>query len=126
MTFCSLSTFRPDQLWMVYQLESAQNRPVLNSEANWTATYRRDSTLATPYGWWRGTDEEEEEEESGMTADFAGGREGRVAWFVSNCQASNRRLEYARELSKHFPVDIFGSCGELKCSRVGGYLKKDI
>ena len=105
---------------MVYQLESAQNRPVLHSEANWTATYRRDSTLAAPYGWWRpdSDDEAEEQEESGHTADFAGAREGRVAWFVSNCQASNRRLEYARALSTHYPVDIFGACGELKCSRV--------
>ena len=104
---------------MVYQLESAQNRPVLHSEANWTATYRRDSTLATPYGWWRpDSDDEAEEEESGHSADFAGAREGRVAWFVSNCQASNKRLEYARALSTHYPVDIFGACGELKCSRV--------
>ena len=45
--------YRPDQLWLVYQLESAKNRHFLHSEANWTATYRRDSTLATPYGWWR-------------------------------------------------------------------------
>ena len=43
---------------MVYQLESAQNRPGLHSEANWTATYRRDSTLAAPYGWWRTDDDD--------------------------------------------------------------------
>ena len=113
--------YRPDQLWLVYQLESAKNRPVLHSEANWTATYRQDSTLAAPYGWWRADDDdqaEDEDEESGLTADFAGSREGRAAWFVSNCHASNRRLEYARALSAHYPVDIFGACGELKCSRV--------
>ena len=50
-------------------------------------------------------------------ADFVGVREPRVAWFVSNCNADNKRLEYARSLSRHYPVDIFGKCGELKCSR---------
>ena len=113
---------------MVYQLESAQNRHGLHSEANWTATYRRDSTLAAPYGWWRTDDDdqaEEEDDESGLTGDFAGAREGRVAWFVSNCHASNRRLEYARALSAHYPVDIFGACGELKCSRVSLRLEFD-
>lgn len=101
---------------MVYQLESAQSRPYLNSQANWTATYRRDSTLATPYGWWS-DDGEEEEQDDDSHADFVGVREPRVAWFVSNCNANNKRLEYARSLSKYYPVDIFGKCGELKCSR---------
>jgi glycoprotein 3-alpha-L-fucosyltransferase len=40
-----------------------------------------------------------------------------VAWFVSNCGARNRRLQYAHELQKHIPVDIYGSCGTKKCPR---------
>ena len=112
---------RPDQLWMIYQLESAQNRPFLSSEANWTATYRRDSTLVTPYGWWRPAEdgeEDEEDEDTAVTADFAGAREGRVAWFVSNCAADNQRLEYGRAMGGSYPVDVYGKCGELRCSRV--------
>ena len=27
-----------------------------------------------------------------------------VAWFVSNCNARNNRLQYARELAKHIQV----------------------
>lgn len=112
---------RPDQLWLIYQLESAQNRPFLSSEANWTATYRRDSTLVTPYGWWRPSEDSEEDaedENTAVTADFAGAREGRVAWFVSNCAADNQRLEYGRALGGSYPVDVYGKCGELRCSRV--------
>ena len=110
---------RPDQLWLIYQLESAQNRPFLSSEANWTATYRRDSTLVTPYGWWRPSEDSEEDGEYENTAaDFAGAREGRVAWFVSNCAADNQRLEYGRALGGSYPVDVYGKCGELRCSRV--------
>ena len=104
---------------MLYQLESAQNRPFLSSEANWTATYRRDSTLVTPYGWWRPSEDGEEDGEYENTAaDFAGAREGRVAWFVSNCAADNQRLEYGRALGGSYPVDVYGKCGELRCSRV--------
>ena len=112
---------RPDQLWLVYQLESARNRPFLHSGANWTATYRRDSTLVAPYGKWLSHAQEEiEEGEEGEEEDYGRGREGRVAWLVSNCNAHNPRLEYGRALSKYFPVDIMGLCGDRtnKCPRV--------
>lgn len=41
----------------------------------------------------------------------------KVAWFVSNCSARNNRLQFAHELSKYIEVDIYGACGNLKCSR---------
>lgn len=41
----------------------------------------------------------------------------KVAWFVSNCSARNNRLAYAKELSKYIQVDIYGACGNFKCSR---------
>ncbi|VVD03750.1 unnamed protein product [Leptidea sinapis] len=40
-----------------------------------------------------------------------------VAWFVSNCHARNRRLQYARQLSKFISVDIYGACGSHHCPR---------
>lgn len=40
-----------------------------------------------------------------------------MAWFVSNCSARNGRLAYARELGKYISVDIYGTCGPLKCPR---------
>jgi Glycosyltransferase family 10 (fucosyltransferase) C-term len=40
-----------------------------------------------------------------------------VAWFVSNCNDRNGRLNYARELSKHISVDIYGKCGTKTCPR---------
>ena len=39
---------------------------------------------------------------------YAMGKTRKVAWFVSNCNARNKRIEYARELSKYIEVDIFG------------------
>ena len=113
---------------MVYQLESAQSRPFLDRNANWTATYRRDSTLVAPYGWWKSNnddmedDDDTDDSDNVVSADFAGVREGRVAWFVSNCDANNKRLEYAEQLAKHYPLDIFGKCGNLRCPRVSNCL----
>ena len=40
-----------------------------------------------------------------------------VSWSVTNCKDQNGRLAYARKLSEYINVDIFGSCGPLKCSR---------
>lgn len=36
---------------------------------------------------------------------------------MSNCYASNGRLEYAKELAKHIQVDIYGACGSKICPR---------
>ncbi|KAK5969092.1 Fucosyl transferase [Trichostrongylus colubriformis] len=43
----------------------------------------------------------------------------RAAWFVSHCATNSLRESYVRELKKSFPVDIYGSCGQLKCARGG-------
>ena len=40
-----------------------------------------------------------------------------VAWFVSNCEARNNRLDYAKNLSQFIGVDIYGKCGTKKCPR---------
>lgn len=47
-----------------------------------------------------------------------------AAWFVSNCEAKNKRLEFGeqlrRELKKYGQIlHIYGSCGELKCPTDG-------
>ena len=36
---------------------------------------------------------------------------------ISNCNARNNRLEYAKELKEHIIVDIYGDCGTKQCAR---------
>ncbi|KAJ4444224.1 hypothetical protein ANN_06015 [Periplaneta americana] len=117
-----------------------------NDVFNWTATYRRDSDIVAPYERWAYYDERVKQnprpdhnyaanktKKSLMLAgsEFQSlGRaivkedeyeevrwDGIVAWFVSNCGARNRRLQYAHELQKHISVDIYGACGTKKCPR---------
>ena len=106
----------PSQLWIVYLLEPPiRIRRVSEvGTANWTATYRSDSEIVTPYEKWVYYDPEVKTRS--QTRNYAKGKTKKVAWFVSNCHARNNRLQYARELARHIDVDIYGKCGSLKCS----------
>lgn len=105
------------QVWILYFLECPYHtQSVRFADAiNWTATYRRDSDLVAPYERWTYYDPKVRQKL--QQRDYAANRTKKVAWFVSNCSARNGRLAYARELSKYIHVDIYGTCGPLKCPR---------
>ena len=103
-----LSAKRPGQIWVAFFLESPLNSQSLASFRNkldWMATYRRDSTLVTPY----------EKFVSFPNAsvplappvrNYATGKTKMAAWFVSNCMAGNGRLRYVQELQQYIQVCI--------------------
>jgi len=108
----------PGQLWMMYALESPLHWVLPRNQGkmiNWTATYRRDSTIVTPYAKWRYYDAMVTQKP--QKKNYAAKKTKLVAWFVSNCHAKNMRLEFARELSTYIQVDIYGKCGDLHCMR---------
>ena len=112
----------PHQIWVLSLLESPLNLPSisgLSNQINWTATYRLDSTIVTPYGKFvpYGDKALLERPPPSMTQRLRG-KTKQVAWFVSNCVSGNRRMEYARDLSNYIQVDIYGECGKLKCSKL--------
>lgn len=138
---------RAQQVWIAYLLES----PVHTYDSrlkrayrgvhtfNWTATYRRDSELVTPYAKFvpythtinrylqlpmrRNLHDATQAEQSRLLSApsthkrLLAKKSNAIAWLVSNCHARNNRLEYARELSKHIPVHIYGKCGEYSCDK---------
>lgn len=138
-----LAKRRSDQIWVAYLLESPPNtydpkykrRNRGNHLFNWTATYRSDSEIETPYSKFVPYSSQLENYLALKSLTNSNGdrdrfalksqdpiiwqnllakklknfkKETKVAWFVSNCNAANNRLEYAKELSKHIQVDIFG------------------
>ncbi|XP_040074117.1 glycoprotein 3-alpha-L-fucosyltransferase A-like [Ixodes scapularis] len=106
------------QIWILYLLENPTNTFVRSAGPliNWTATYRKDSVLVTPYEKFVLFDPLVKKRPlNGVN--YATNKTKMVAWFVSNCGASNGRLEYAHELQKYVQVDIYGDCGTLKCER---------
>jgi len=126
------------QIWVLWLLESPINTPrFVNAEGliNWTATYRPDSTIVTPYDKYVTFASFQRRRSSGKwpsapapavttqrnrqrpAVNHAAGKSRLVAWFVSNCVAANRRYEYVQQLREHVPVDVYGDCGPLGCPR---------
>lgn len=110
----------PSQIWILYLLEAPYFTPNLrrfNGHFNWTATYRRDSDIVAPYEKFLKYDSNTLRHRNASKRNYAEGKTKKVAWFVSNCHASNQRLEFAKELGKYIQVDIFGKCGDKQCPR---------
>ena len=106
-----------NSVWVWYELESPLHSGatgLMNNHVNWTATYRRDSTIVAPYERFvpfaNATN-------SAPSVNYAANKTGMVAWFVSNCKDKIGRLNYALELRKHVSVDIYGGCGNMSCPR---------
>lgn len=111
----------PDQIWIMFGLESPQASPDydgLNDVINWTATYRHQSTIVTPYDKW--VPYVNFTSVSGMHTirNYATGKSKLGAIFISNCNAANNRLEYINELKMYMSVDVYGNCGDMDCSKI--------
>ena len=68
-----------------------------------------------PYGRWQYYNENVQQ--LPLKQNYAKDKTKNVAWFVSNCNTRNKRLEYAKELGKYIDVDIYGNCGTKQCPR---------
>lgn len=107
---------RLHQVWLLYFLECPYHTQSIKSvQVNWTATYRRDSDIVAPYERWQYFDSSVTQIDQNIN--YAENKTKKVAWFVSNCHPRNQRMNYAKELSKHIQVDIYGACGSLRCPR---------
>ena len=111
-----------NQVWILNLMESPLNTPNmsnLNSLINWTASYRKDSTVYTPYNEYTVHKARRKEIRSNQEdmEKIVLSKTKLVAWFVTNCGSKNGRLKYVQELQRYIPVDIYGLCGPLTCDR---------
>ena len=105
------------QITMLYELEAPfHTSRHLEARVNWTATYRVDSTIVTPYEKFVFFDNFTKLPEK-PSRNYALGKNKQVAWFVSNCGDWNGRLAYAQELARDIEVDVYGMCGTMDCPR---------
>ncbi len=114
----------PRQRWIVKQHEPPSKAihivkypyPIMN----YTATYRKDSTIVLPYGYFLPHDNASLYQAISPKQNHAAGKTKSIAWFVSNCSPKNNRNGYAAELSKYIDVDIYGRCGHMNwtCEKV--------
>ncbi|CAH8642114.1 unnamed protein product [Heterobilharzia americana] len=118
---------RPEhQVWVAYDYEAPVHtrlRYELNDKINFTATYRFDSTIRTPYGMYTENTPlpppppttKSNETRLVKLKSVAAGKEKYVAWIVSNCNSHSPRYLYASELAKYIAVDVYGNCGQMLC-----------
>lgn len=126
----------PHQHYVFLSMESPAWRFV-NTESmknffNRTMTYRRDSDIYNPYGWFSALTESVTLDSSRInpltlkqlmrdvhfdTTNYGAGKTKKVAWFVSNCKSLSARNEYVNRLKTFIDVDIYGQCGTMRCSR---------
>lgn len=145
-----IATWRqPHQRFIYMTMESplSYNAPAdhrLNDFFNWTMTYRLDSDLPRPYGFFElqlpGRMQVEQRYNPfqwkpqafltykedpwfqkvlpSKSKEFhqLAERPKKVAWIVSRCDSPSRREDYVKELQKYIPVDIFGGCGNIRCN----------
>jgi len=93
------------QIWIAQHWESPLHNRIdpksVRGLINWTVSYRHDSTVAFRYEKMVAS----VQATSGKgSVNYAAGKTKLVAWFVSNCQASNERMRYARELARFIQV----------------------
>ena len=89
------------------------------------AVTRSDSDIVVPYGLVTQTaplppSVEGAIAEYGVANTHLANKEPRAAWFVSHCHTESHREQYVTQLQQFYPVDIYGSCGELQCTREEG------
>ena len=138
----SIQTWRrPSQQFVWFMMEcpyfvipNFQNH---NNFFNLTMTYRWDSDIPRPYGWFQ----DKNKKNSGAQVCYRpprgpewkqrpskndqvhhprlqklANRPKKVAWLVSNCQTDSERELFVKRLQQYIEVDIFGACpGAMPC-----------
>ncbi|XP_054719006.1 glycoprotein 3-alpha-L-fucosyltransferase A-like [Uloborus diversus] len=111
----------PQQIWLLFLLECplhTQSFADIGGLFNWTASYRHDSDIVAPYEKFVPFPGHKKGE---LRRNYAAGKTKKVAWFVSNCAARNKRLQYARQLAQHIQVDMFGKCSKQRCPKMNNF-----
>ena len=132
----------PNQVTISFQIESPLAAPHLLTprttmlKLNWTASYRLDSVLNTPYerfapylnatsniGAIDRISTFESKRRTKRGSNVAGGKQEQnikmAVWIASHCNTVNGRENYVGELEKYITVDVYGLCGT-PCPRNGG------
>ena len=112
----------PSQVWVMWSLEPMCYMwgEIPPHTFNWTALYRRESTIFVPFSLGTFTRKSEQEiktiPRSKSTENYFASKSKMAVIQVSNCKDQARRYRIIRELSKFIEVDEYGTCsGNIIC-----------
>ena len=108
---------RRKQIWVYHNIESPVHSEQFlpHLKINWTATYRSDSVIPTPYAKFV-TFQNTSKLPIKPIRNFAIGKTRLAAVFISNCYTKNERLSYIRHLQRFVHIDLYGKCGDEVCT----------
>ena len=110
---------REGQVFVAVEREvSATDRLLLHNWEyifNWTMSFRTDSDIFYPYG--RIKKRTEESSLAKNYTDIFKQKKYGIIWFVSNCNTSSKREDFAKELSKYIDIDVVGKCWKELCPK---------
>nr|CAH0110643.1 unnamed protein product [Daphnia galeata] len=102
---------------------------------NWTMSYRSNSDISLLYGRILPgpsapktrveTRKLIEATHHPSAKNYAANKVHVVAWMASHCETPSLRETYVRQLGKFIPVDIYGGCGNFRCSRNNSHWLSD-
>ena len=115
-----------DQTWVLYNQESPEHLSffrtqylrAINDYIDWTLTYRQDSDIVAPYGYF--IERNNSSVSDNVTNNYESSyrtKKKSISWFVSNCRTPSHREAFVEQLQKYIDVDIFGECGQNVCPR---------
>ena len=114
---------RPDQVWIVSNMEPPQHLwgdlKVFNGVFNWTRWYRSDATL----GWYYGFPHKLNEAEIVNATKLMKGRNifkektKGIMGRISNCVDQNKRYKTIHAMKKYVDIDMFGLCYNKPCGK---------
>ncbi|KAK3728920.1 hypothetical protein QZH41_005423 [Actinostola sp. cb2023] len=114
------------QRWIYFTHENPYNvkhdTAPYNGIFNWTVSYRRDSDVFYPDGYFREIETAKDIPKDHSSTNYANGKDKLIAWAVSHC--GRLRDKVVHKLLKFVPVTVFGRCDKLfnqniynKCKR---------
>ncbi|CAG7786957.1 unnamed protein product, partial [Allacma fusca] len=111
---------KKDQIWIASAIEPALYHDVtrikeLNYMFNWTATFRLDSEIYWPYGFFYKLKEPKRLEEIKLPNATVLRSKRLAASMISNCEAWGGRDYVLNSLKKYMDIDSYGKCGDKQC-----------
>lgn len=104
----------PLQRWVYFTHENPHNAkhdPALyNGIFNWTITYRRDSDVFYPYGYYREIKSASEIPKNHFTTNYAKGKNKLIVWAASHCGILRDKV--VEKLLTFLPVTVIGKCSK--------------
>ncbi|XP_064086231.1 3-galactosyl-N-acetylglucosaminide 4-alpha-L-fucosyltransferase FUT3-like [Macrobrachium nipponense] len=127
-TYPSRANLNQRWIWLTDEspyntLYFAEDKDISNYNGifNWSMSYRMDSDVPVPYGRTvRMTAEEASEYEK---VDYFNIKTKLAAGILTNCEATNNRTGYLKQLRKYIDIDIYGICFGVKWCQ--GHLNRD-